>query len=73
MSVGVWMVSGRVLRVSGDVLVPNLLANKLHQVKILIHCLFFRCPVLHKKMPMPGGVWIVSEGVWTESECVGIY
>ena len=22
------------------------------------------------KMPMPGGVWIVSEGVWITSECV---
>ena len=52
---GVWivslvvsMVSGCGLRVSGDVLIPNLLANKLYQVIILRYCILFRCLVLHK-------------------------
>ena len=48
MSVGVRMVSGWGLRVSGDLLIPNLFANKLYKVMILRYCLFFQCPVLHK-------------------------
>ena len=70
-SVGVWMVSGRSLRVSGNVLVPNLLANKLYRVKTLRYCLLFRCPVLHRKAIAWGCldcVWGCLDGVWVSGD-----
>ena len=57
---------------SGDVLVPNLFANKLYQARhsdIVFYSVVLYCI----EKPLPGGVWIVSEGVWMESECLGMY
>ena len=48
MSLGVSMLPGWGLRVSGDVLIPNLLTKKLYSVMALRYCLLFLCPVLHK-------------------------
>ena len=43
------------------------------ETKLLVYNVFYSVVLYCIEKPLPGGVWIVSEGVWMESECLGMY